>query len=81
MPKIFVGLISIILLAQILFSFFYSSSIITQNSKLIDNQTKYDSLKLEVESLEQQVADINSIKNISSKTADKNLQFIKNSLN
>jgi predicted PurR-regulated permease PerM len=81
MPKIFVGLISIILLAQILFSFFYSSNIITQNSKLIENQTKYNSLRLEVESLEQQVADINSIKNISSKTADKNLQFIKNSLN
>lgn len=79
MPKFFVTIISLALIIQIIFSFFYSSDIITQNTNLANNQTKYNSLKLEVESLEKQLSDINSIKNISTKV-NNNSQFIQDHL-
>jgi len=79
MPKFFITIISLALIIQIIFSFFYSSDIITQNTNLANNQTKYNSLKLEVESLEKQLSDINSIKNISTKI-NPNSQFIQDHL-
>jgi len=80
MPKFFITIISLSLVIQIIFSFFYSSDIITQNTNLANNQTKYNSLKLEVESLEKQLSDINSIKNISTKVIGTNSQFIQDHL-
>ena len=81
MPKIFTFAIFLILIIQIVFSFFYSSNIITQNNQLNENQKKYDDLKLEVESVEQQMADLSSIKNISQESsASANLQFIKRTI-
>jgi len=80
MPKFFITIISLALIVQIIFSFFYSSDIITQNTNLTNNQTKYNSLKLEVESLEKQLSDINSIKNISTKVTGTNSQFIQDHL-
>lgn len=80
MPKFFITIISLALITQIIFSFFYSSNIITQNTNLANNQTNYNSLKLEVESLEKQLSDINSIKNISTKVNSTNSQFIQDHL-
>jgi Tfp pilus assembly protein PilO len=81
MPKTFTVAILLILIIQIVFSFFYSSNIITQNNELNQNQKKYDDLKLEVEIVQQQMADLDSIKNISQESsASANLQFIKNTI-
>ncbi|MFA5749657.1 MAG: hypothetical protein WC895_00335 [Candidatus Shapirobacteria bacterium] len=81
MPKFFSIIIVLILIIQIIFSFFYSSNIITQNNQLNENQQKYDNLKLEVEIIEQQMADLNSIKNIKDSSSSANLQFIKKTIN
>jgi len=81
MPKTFTAAIILILIIQIVFSFFYSSSIITQNNQLNQNQKKYDYLKLEVESVQQQMADLDSIKITSQESSTSaNLQFIKNTI-
>jgi cell division protein FtsB len=82
MPKTFTVIIVLTLITQIIFSFFYSSNIITQNSQLTENQKKYDDLKLEVELVEKQMADLNSIKTISQESSNSaDLQFIKKTIN
>jgi cell division protein FtsL len=82
MPKTFTVIIVLTLITQIIFSFFYSSNIITQNSQLTENQKKYDDLKLEVELVEQQMADLSSIKTISQESSNSaDLQFIKKTIN
>lgn len=80
MSKIYISLIVAILVIQIIFSFFYSSSIITQNNQLNENQQKYDQIKLENELLEKQIADLSSINQLKNSSDSANLQFIQKNI-
>ncbi|HOR01675.1 MAG TPA: hypothetical protein PKZ92_00190 [Candidatus Woesebacteria bacterium] len=80
MSKIFTGIIIISLLIQIIFSFFYSSSIVTQNNQLDLYQKEADQLQLEVESAWKKVADLTSIKFLTESTPSANLKPITKSI-
>ena len=77
--KGYIALFSTIILSavfQIVFSFFYSSEIITYNNQLDQYQTEVSQLKLDLESIEKSMADISSIKNISQSTSSASIQNI-----
>lgn len=61
MPKLVVYLFFIIVLFQIIFSFFYSSEIINQNNTLYQNQQEYQKLKIEKQNIEKNFSDLSSI--------------------
>jgi len=61
MPKHFTYILFAIITIQIVFSFFYSSEILNQNSQLYQNQLKYQNLKIENQSLEKNFTDLTSI--------------------
>lgn len=69
MPKIVVYLFSIIILFQIIFSFFYSSEIINQNNNLYQNQQEYQKLKIEKQNLEKNFSDLSSIYHLSQESS------------
>lgn len=69
MSKIFTLIIIISLIIQVGFSFYYSNEIINQNSELDQYQTKVNSLKLDMESIEKNLADLSSISKISQSTS------------
>ncbi len=69
MSKIFTLIIIISLIIQVGFSFYYSNEIINQNSELDQYQTKVNSLKLDIESVEKNLADLSSISKISQSTS------------
>jgi cell division protein FtsL len=81
MSKIFTTIIIISLIVQILFSFFYSNEILTQNSKLDQNQQKISQLSLEIEKLQKQSADLSSINHLNLSTPSASFNFINQSLN
>ncbi len=80
MSKIFSSIIIISLIIQIIFSFFYSSNIVTQNNQLDIYQKEADLLQLEVESAWKQIADLTSIKSLTQSTPSANLQPITKSI-
>ena len=80
MPKFFITTITICLITQIVFSFFYSSQILTQNNQLNQNQTDIDKLTLEIESLQKQASDLSSIAHLNLSTPSASLKFISKSL-
>jgi len=61
MSKHFTYILVAIITVQIVFSFFYSSEILNQNSQLYQNQLKYQNLKIENQSLEKNFTDLTSI--------------------
>lgn len=65
------------IIIQIIFSFFYSSEIITQNNNLYENQQQYQSLKLEKQTLEKKLSDYISIYKLNQENNYQNLSFIK----
>ncbi|HNZ84237.1 MAG TPA: hypothetical protein PKZ29_00270 [Candidatus Woesebacteria bacterium] len=81
MSKIFSGIIILSLIVQIVFSFFYSSSIVTQNNQLDLYQKEADQLQLEVESAWKQVADLTSITHLVQSTPSASLKPIIKSIN
>ena len=81
MNKIFTGLIILSLITQIIFSFFYSSQILTQNSQLDQIQTQLNQSSLKLEQLQKQEADLSSIKHLNQSTPSATLQFMKQSIN
>lgn len=76
MSKFFTGLIILSAVFQIIFSFFYSSEIITYNNQLDQYQTEVNQLKLELESVEKSMADVSSIKNIEQSSSSAKIQNI-----
>lgn len=80
MPKFFITIIVISLITQIIFSFFYSSQILTQNNQLNQNQIKLNELTLEIESLQKQTADLSSINHLNLSTPSASFRFINKSL-
>lgn len=81
MPKFFITTIIICLVTQILFSFFYSSQILTQNNQLNQNQNDIDKLTLEIESLQKYASDLSSINHLNLSTPSASFKFISKSLN
>ena len=61
MPKYFTYILITTISIQIIFSFFYSSEILNQNSQLYQNQLDYQKLKIENQSLEKKFTDLTSI--------------------
>lgn len=69
MPKIFTLLITLGLVFQIAFSFYYSNDILNQNIQLDQYQTEFNQLKLDTELIEKNMADLSSISHISQSTS------------
>ena len=67
----------IFLLFQIIFSFYYSSEIVSQNQILNKNLGVLDKLKKDNKLLEQQLSKNSSIDEIAKFAKEKNYQFIK----
>lgn len=80
MSKIFTGLIIFSLIIQIIFSFFYSSQILSQNNQLDQTQTKISQSSLEIENLQKQAADLLSIQHLNLSTPSATLKFIDQSI-
>jgi cell division protein FtsL len=81
MSKFFTSVIIGSLVIQIVFSFFYSSEILTQNGQLDQIQTKINQTSLEIESLQKKSADLDSIVHLNLSTPSASLKFIDQSLN
>lgn len=80
MPKFFITTIVICLITQIVFSFFYSSQILTQNNQLNQYQTNIDELTLEIENLQKQASDLSSINYLNLSTPSASFKFINKSI-
>jgi cell division protein FtsL len=80
MSKIFIFIISLCLITQIIFSFFYSSQILTQNNQLNQTQSNINQISLEIEKLQKQVSDLSSINFLTQSTPSASLKFINQSL-
>lgn len=62
--KYFFLFLFIIIISQILFSFYYSSEIINQNNLINQNQTILENLKIENQKLKNESSSLMSINNI-----------------
>ncbi len=80
MSKIFTAIIILSAVIQIIFSFFYSSNIVTQNNHLDEYQNELSQIRLELEQIEKDMADNSSIKKINESTPSANLKNINQSL-
>jgi cell division protein FtsL len=80
MSKIFIFIIGLSLITQIIFSFFYSSQILTQNNQLNQTQSNINQISLEIEKLQKQVSDLSSINFLTQSTPSASLKFINQSL-
>lgn len=69
MPKIFTWIIIVSLVFQIGFSFYYSNDILNQNTQLNQYQNQVKQLKLDLELIEKNMADLSSINTISVSTS------------
>jgi cell division protein FtsL len=80
MPKIFTVIIIVSLISQIIFSFFYSNEILTQNSQLNHLQSEIKTNSLEIETLQKQATDLSSINHLNQSTPSSSLKFMNQSL-
>jgi len=80
MNKILTFIISLSLITQIIFSFFYSNQILTQNSQLNQTQSNISQISLEIEKLQKQVSDLSSINHLNLSTPSASFKFIDQSL-
>lgn len=81
MPKIFNLIFISVIIIQVVFSFFYSSEIITQNNQLYENQQQYQILKIEQQILEKKHSELTSLYHLDQLNDFKNSTFIKNTIN
>lgn len=81
MPKYFTYTLIVIISVQIIFSFFYSSEIINQNSQLYQNQIEYQKLKIENQSLEKKFTDLTSINRLYLEQQNKSLIYVNQKIN
>ena len=80
MKKIFILLLIFSFFSRLLFSFYYNSQIIDQNTLLQQQTEKKQALLPQNQSLEQKKAEITSLKYLYPQISSKNLIPIKNSL-
>lgn len=80
MPKFFITTIIVCLITQIIFSFFYSSQILTQNNQLNQSQIEINQLALEIENLQKKASDLSSINHLNLSTPSASLAPITKSL-
>ncbi len=69
------------LIFQIIFSFYYSSEIVSQNEILNNNLKLFEKFQKENKILEKKLSQITSIKTLSTFAQQKNYQFIKKTIN
>lgn len=81
MLKIFNNTLIFVIVIQIVFSFFYSSEIITQNNQLYENQQQHQTLKLEQQILEKNFSDLTSLHYLNQLDNFQNSIFIKETVN
>lgn len=77
MSKIFTSLIIASAIFQVVFSFFYSNSILVQNNQLNQYQTQISQLKLDIELIEKNMADNSSIKSLNTKNINSKTNITK----
>jgi len=80
MKKIFIFLLVFSFFSRLLFSFYYNSQIIDQNTLLQQQTEKKQTLLPQNQFLEQKKAEITSLKYLYPQISSKNLTPIKNSL-
>lgn len=81
MPKYFTYILVFIISIQIIFSFYYSSEIINQNTQLYQNQIEHQKLKIEAQSLEKKFTDMTSINYLYLEQQKKPLIYIDQKVN
>lgn len=81
MPKYFTYILVVIISIQIIFSFYYSSEIINQNTQLYQNQIEHQKLKIEAQSLEKKFTDMTSINYLYLEQQKKPLIYIDQKVN
>lgn len=79
--KPFFLVLFLLIIIQILFSFYYSSEIITQNNLINKNQTILETLEIENQDLEEKFASASSLKQIQNSISQKNYINLKEKLN
>jgi type II secretory pathway component PulJ len=80
MVKIINPILIVVIFLQIIFSFFYSSDIITQNNQLYQNQQQYQELKIEQQVLEKEFTQLTSLDHLSQLEDSQQLIFLKNKI-
>lgn len=78
--KSFFLLLFLLIISQVLFSFYYSSEIINQNNLINQNQNLLQSLKIENQELEKKSASLNSINQLYNLTNQKDYINLKENL-
>lgn len=81
MPKYFTYILVVIISIQIVFSFFYSSEILNQNSQLYQNQIEYQNLKIENQTLEKKYTDLTSINHLFLEQQKQSFIFVDQKIN
>lgn len=81
MPKYFIYILVVIIFIQTIFSFYYSSEIINQNSQLYQNQIEYQNLKIENQNLEKNFTQLTSIDYLLSKQQEKSFVYVNQRIN
>lgn len=71
----------LLIIIQVLFSFYYSSEIINQNNLVNKNQTVLEALEINNQNLKEKFASASSLKQIKSSTDQKNYINLKEKLN
>ncbi len=71
----------LLIISQVLFSFFYSSEIINQNNLINKNQTVLETLEIENQDLEEKFASASSLRQIQNSISQKNYINLKEKLN
>jgi hypothetical protein len=79
--KPFFLLLFLLIICQVLFSFYYSSEIISQNNLINQNQNNLESLKITNQELEKQFTSLTSLSQIQTLITQKNYINLKETLN
>lgn len=73
MSKTIIVLTFVSILAQIIFSFYYSSNIVNQNNQLDEYKVKYQDLRLDLAEYKKQLSDLTSIQHLQEATSSGDL--------
>lgn len=79
--KPFFLVLFLLIIVQVLFSFYYSSEIISQNNLINKNQLILEALEIENQELEEKVASASSLRQLQNSISQKNYINLKEKLN
>jgi len=79
--KPFFLLLFLLIICQVIFSFYYSSEIVSQNNLINQNQLDLQSLKITNQELEKQFTSLTSLNQIQTLVTQKNYINLKETLN